>query len=104
MTTLTEFLLARIAEDEARARTMTPVTADWATWGPERMLVECEIKRRVVQEHPNLNAYLDPEHWVCARCQDRYSHDAHRWPCPTLLILALPYGDHPDYDKLWRPA
>jgi hypothetical protein len=25
------------------------------------------------------------------------------WPCDTVLALALPYADHPDYREEWRP-
>lgn len=107
---MTEFLLARIAEDEASARaagglawldgdhpTRSAVIADaagdavvysegiaWepqathiARWHPARVLVECEVKRRLIAEHLE--------------------------PCPTLRLLGLTYCDHEDYLEDWRP-
>lgn len=63
--TLTDFLLARIAEDEAVAREVDPdawgydVTANREAWadgdrvsvGVGRVLAECEAKRRIVELH-----------------------------------------------------
>jgi hypothetical protein len=78
--TLVDFLLARIAEDEALAAPALEMDpAHWCTAGthiePERWLAECEAKRRILEEH---------EH-----------------ACPTTQALALPYADHPDYDQAW---
>lgn len=25
------------------------------------------------------------------------------WPCPTILLLAAIWSDHPDYDAAWTP-
>lgn len=88
---LADFLLARIAEDEAMAR------ADLAlrfvpsleprimgTGGEPtdraRVLAECEAKRRIVE-------------W------DEVQLEEH----PVLRFLALPYADHPDYREEWKP-
>jgi len=103
--TLTEFLLARIAEDEEWVR-----HPDWCRAvaddqacdcdGPARVLAECEAKRRIVERHGGTNwgaAPGDPYPMMCDECQDAL------WPCPTLRLLALPYADHPDYDEEWRP-
>lgn len=90
--TLTEFLLARIAEDEAAAER---VLLDYGGGDLEsleaRVLAECEAKRRIV---------------------DRYSDDA-IWPDyqggyesateDAVRDLAAVYADHPDYDDAWRP-
>lgn len=96
--TLTEFLLARIAEDEA-----------WITgWGGEyldecqecafgqqpdspysraRVLVECEAKRRLILM---LDGMLKHEiGW------DGIEE-------AVMVHLALPYADHPDYQQEWR--
>ena len=84
-TTLTDFLLARIAEDQADAR-------EHATgWWPNlwRAKAECEAKRRIVES---------------------VSHD-YRWNKDhagdlaqmVLDLLALPYADHPDYREEWKP-
>ena len=84
--TLTEFLLARITEDEVEA----PFIHDGDKWSdgcacdfPTRWLAECAAKRRIVEWHQ----------------PDDVCDDA----CHTLRLLALPYADHPDYDESWRP-
>ena len=123
--TLTEFLLARIAEDEAAARDAgerrglpyeSPLYVvddnyrhDQVGIYPERVLAECEAKRRIVGIHE-----LDPIEvysWGttgggCGLCDhscetggDTWGHD----PCETLKALALPYADHPDYRQEWKP-
>ena len=123
--TLTEFLLARVAEDEAVARDAgerrglpyeSPLYVvddnyrhDQVGIYPERVLAECEAKRRIVGIHE-----LDPIEvysWGttgggCGLCDhscetggDTWGHD----PCETLKTLALPYADHPDYRQEWKP-
>lgn len=86
---MTEFLLARIAEDEAVARRAERGREDhpWVVTGmdnavgvdynPARVLAECEAKRWLVwtySDYPNM-----------------------------LSILAAIYSDHPDYDEAWKP-
>ena len=97
--TLTEFLLARYAEDEAAARDALeqgsePEPEPWLAvgWpssehpgpvvlvGPERFLAECEAKRRIIDAAEDLHSR-------------RF----------ILEALALPYANHPDYDEAWRP-
>lgn len=113
--TLTNFLLERIAEDEAVAReviesdehvqrlTDYPLDADWSFWadtdgarpsvsvGSARVLAECEAKRRIVK----------------AAADDSDPHDYwHGWNDAhglALAALALPYADHPDYREEWKP-
>lgn len=144
--TLAEFLLARVAEDEATARAVpapqwTAETArrpgvamglrdkmfevglvrgafidsedpeGWvsdaatcdhaARWDPDRVLAECDAKRRVIELHtdhdvhecvPTMQVWPDldtiPEVPI---------------PCPTLRLLALPYADHPSFEEAWKP-
>jgi hypothetical protein len=59
------------------------------------------------------------EHWLdgwsCSTCAggEDFDEDANgdrEWrrhgkdfPCPTLRLLALPYGDRPGYRDEWRP-
>jgi hypothetical protein len=108
--TLVEFLLARIAEDEDRAKYETPHWADcdhfryFSEGGlpctcmlGNRLLAECEAKRRIIDLHGDAMARdpFDPD--VCAYCNDA-PH-----PCLTLRLLTLPYADHPDYQQEWRP-
>jgi hypothetical protein len=100
--TLTEFLLARIAEDEAVAsrggRHNAPGVFANDNYGcllvdPARVLAECEAKRRVVKLH-SAESGQHP---------DFCGHDLRELPCPTLRLLALVYADHPDYLPEWKP-
>jgi hypothetical protein len=97
--TLTDFLLARIAEDETA---LGGEYGDWKTpsgmedvppqrWdydefhcGPNRWKAECEAKRRIVQEHE----------WAYRSVEEPGLRIA-------LRALALPYAEHPDYRKEW---
>lgn len=102
MSDLTDFLLARIAEDEERARDFEHQAAlaengdygsanrDRERWGwfgvkqlgitPARVLAECEARRRIVglTEHG---------------CGDDYLR--------VQKALALPYVDHPEFRPEW---
>ena len=113
--TLTDFLLARIAEDEAAAHALGDepgrewwhVTNEWlpplnsdaarfaARLHPTRVLAECEAKRRVVGLHSGDEDPSDCPPW--GRSPSGLE------PCSTLRALALPYADHPDYREEWRP-
>jgi hypothetical protein len=77
--TLAEFLLARIAEDEAAIR------AEYAR--PEldarRGLAECEAKRRIVER--------------CIRLSKSPRARDHEVAQDFLTDLAIAYADHPDY-------
>lgn len=114
--TLTEFLLARIAEDESTARagarrtpTTTPPTPPGRlrVGGPgevstdaTRILAECEAKRRVVQlayEATGLDLTVDMERASGARDRSRIALVGDR----ILAALALPYTWHDDYDATW---
>jgi hypothetical protein len=77
--TLTDFLLARITENEAMALS--------AGRNRDRALAECWAQRQVVHLHE------DPGH----PCGEPY-------PCTSLRILALPHTNHHDYNARWRPA
>lgn len=113
--TLPEFLLARIAEDEAGAQTrlisrrmiggkmvevpLTVCSGGWA-FSPARVLAECEAKRRVV------------DLW---RGAGREASMGAEWPVKqffdgrlsvieaAIRALATAYANHPDYRQEWRP-
>jgi len=103
--TLTDFLLARIGEDDNMARQaghgcgyVHEHNAGWVeielpdehncrpsyearfirNMSPQRVLAECDAKRQLIERVGNPN-------WA------------------GFSILALPYADHPDYRDEWRP-
>jgi hypothetical protein len=99
VTTLAEFILARIAEDEA-AVPASHLEDDWSTGYDmdaemmlvrvDRWLAECAAKRRLVELHSRAH-----------HCDDEATGGT-GWvwefeTCPTLRLLALPYASHPDY-------
>lgn len=98
--TLTEFLHARIDEDEPAAaayhRMIDSHGAGMPVYvKPSRVLAECEAKRRIVDAHLNGDAW-------CDHCSGG-EHMGNPNACPTLRLLALPYADHPGYDEKWKP-
>ena len=120
--TLTDFLLARIAEDERDG----PWHMDWCgsvghddsgcdCTGRARVLAECKAKRRIVDEHAPGDGPWEGAPPCCRVCTvDRYEelaagndpecyHEQLPYPCPTLRALAAVYADHPDYQADWRP-
>jgi len=110
--TLTEFLEARIAEDEEVARgavdeqqgghwhepgddmpmfgfsVALPLTfaEHAARHDPARVLAECEAKRRIV-----------------ASVERALRLGTNGLGPSVLRLLALPHADHADYDESWRP-
>ena len=76
--TLTEFLLARLVEDEAVARRIAAVGSCEPAYDPARVLADVEAKRLIVE-------------WDAEQPVDR----------GVLGILASVYRDHPDYDPDW---
>lgn len=92
--TLVEFLLARIAEDEARVEGMSSGADPDFFWGPDRIRAECEAKRAIVQTA--INAYEAAE-----ERGDPFEGGFAAGYTDCLQALALPYADHPDYDREW---
>lgn len=108
MADLVEFLLARIAEDErliergrahsALDRCMTPnriavmpVDGGWElVLDYERVLAECEAKRRIVEQY-EARENGDPDVTEDWRVIQR-----------VVAYLASVYADHPAYDPEWR--
>lgn len=98
MSGLTDFLLARIAEDEAAAQDCK----EWSDcfscptherFDTRRVLAECEAKRRIVERHMaygryNVDIFRDG---YTAALED------------VLRALSLPYADHPNYREEWKP-
>jgi hypothetical protein len=100
--TITEFLLARIAEDETEARAMLREyerggDASSRRW--RRVLAECEAKRRIVGFAQSADE------------ADRYAAEViggvdgaavDTDGAGILRALASVYADHPDFDPAWR--
>jgi inosine/xanthosine triphosphate pyrophosphatase family protein len=82
---ITEFLEARIADDEGLATEALP--GEPSVWGargwydPARVLAECAAKRAIIE--------------LTANC-DGYTQEAMR------RTLAAAYSDHPDYRQEWE--
>lgn len=93
MITLTDFLLARIAEDEEGIYYMVHC-GDHSWWGADRMLAESEAKRRIVERCAEVmgasdpRASLDEDGWVSLMWEHMYD-------------LASVYADHSDYRQEW---
>ncbi len=130
MTDLSEFLLARIAEDEALCREeIADGYGGWqheSGWSSGRVLAECEVKRRIVESqsgsftwreefsalspyvrrgwHGSAEASFDGERWESMddpEFIERYMEPSP--PSQVLRLLALPYADHLAYREEWRP-
>jgi hypothetical protein len=118
--TLADFLLARVAEDEASAdelhwdacehhygREIGGFPCD--CWYPERVRRECDAKRRIVELHAPVEVYRGRPLvcTVCVQVDDGGDYvigaPGDVWPCTTLRALASVFADHPDYREEWRP-
>ncbi len=119
MADLADFLLARIAEDEAVARTAadTEGASRWATLppgetpdidanmgtlphitrhDPARVLAECEAKRAIIAAYRE-GLWVDPGNRQ--ECAAAVSAE----PAASMMrALAAVYADHPDYRDEWR--
>ncbi|MER5913610.1 DUF6221 family protein [Streptomyces sp. NPDC001982] len=79
----------------------TVIAQHVALHDPVRVLREVEAKRRVLNRHTLSPAEGDPERPWDDR--DDCQFDGDLWPCNDLLDLALPYQDHPDFPKRFKP-
>jgi hypothetical protein len=125
MSTLKEFVLERILEDETaaqRAIDAYPRSYRWSISGsaggapryahedPWRVLSGCVAKRLIVRAHsvasPTLGvvgrAGTRPPQ-CCPTCGEGDDQIQSNGPCYTLRVLALHWVDHPDYRNEWRP-
>lgn len=111
--TITEFLEARIAEDEAIARDRPnsaqihysgcyyynySLDAGWECdcdedgAGTRRLLAECAAKRAIINNSADAQpGYMDDPHW-------NGFNDCHE---SALYSLAAVYASHPAYDPRW---
>jgi hypothetical protein len=99
---LTEFLLARYAEDEEWAKTAGDAylrqhgLAAWLSEPPtpglfSRVLADLEAKRQIVAMWQKANANREGTSDIESVLDD------------VLRLLATPYADHPDYREEWKP-
>jgi hypothetical protein len=120
--TLTEFLLARLDEDEEIARECVRLGVDvgdlsgwveisgkgtdatealFSRFSPARVLADCEAKRRIVERATAAEEALrqpgldDSAYFIRLSCRDSWRL--------AVADLALSYADHPDYRQEWRP-
>lgn len=117
--TITEFLLARISEDEDAAQRgrSHPDPSIFArdNYGylwvqPARVLAECEAKRRIVAQYDELRshvvAFRSPRWADAMNERDRQelgkSEARHRVAEDMVRALASVHADHPDFDPAWR--
>jgi len=117
--TLTEFLLARLAEDEAVAResyeAVPPAfgaygrlmldAIDYLIVDPARVLAECETKRRIVAWCSERDrVYIGTLATDIPREKDFVPGAlVHQTDAIMLRFLALPYADHEHFQEEWRP-
>ena len=128
--TLTDFLLARIAEDEAVARQSDPHhnddIDDWdaqtdaeARWDRQphgqrcgwRLgegisdTCECDYPARVLAECEAKRRIVALHRQAEIDCNETWREEYEGSLSSlyeTMQALALPYADHPDYDQSWR--
>jgi len=104
--TITEFLEARIAEDEYDAnRELLWGTTQTLTRMKARIIDECAAKRAIIGDHELVaKMYLKD---YCSTCADWENSELGEgppgveYPCPTVKALAAVYADHEDYDSGW---
>lgn len=122
--TITEFLTARLNEDESVARYLLGGKTEpaevhdtsphsgvvYGMWiydddhshdtlavDPARVLAEVEAKRRIIDlEH------RDSGVGTCSTCYAGPDWPS-GWPCDTIKSVAAVYANHPDYQQEWAP-
>jgi hypothetical protein len=72
-----------------------------ANWDPERVLAECEVKRRLIDPQIRTARVMDEvvrddelEYAIARTAAESFNF--------TAKLMALPYDDHPDYREEWR--
>jgi len=123
MATISDFILARVGEEEALAHSALDHLGpelNWETqsvgehvghWNPWRVESACLVRRLLVKAHRNAGPAVvrraGQEHVLysatCATC-GRSTEQPAPWPCYTLRVLALDWANHPDYQPEWRPV
>jgi hypothetical protein len=105
---LSEFVLARIAEDKRAATDATaePGAADRGRWhDPAHVLADCSARLRLVQVCREMGPDMA---FLGARPRGMADfflspRNQHQLAALTLALLAVPYAGHHDYRPGWRP-
>jgi hypothetical protein len=102
--TLSDFLLARYAEDVREIEEGVRLKLAGRRWGKTlltRRRLDVEGKRKIVELHGQEMSWMDSPTGtprpICMLC----GTDDVTYPCRTLRALALPFVDHPDYRQEW---
>lgn len=107
---LTEFLLARIEEDEEIARDAgtassgalavallpEPTRLHVMTWAPNRVLAECEVRRQIVKD------FMDYASEYRKAPSDFAAGRRHAALLAVTRLVSV-YATHPDYLPEWTP-
>ena len=124
--TITEFLLARIADDEAEARAAGAWLAApdahgddmvWTNTEPPQPLLArkdaSQIFGHIARHNPaRVLRECEAKRWIVARARsaaradqsgDGYAAGHRNAACSDVQELAAVYADHPDYRPEWRP-
>ena len=98
VTTIVEFLLARIAEDEEDVESSKVDDTEWympSAWTRKRWRAECEAKRRIVERYrhsqESFRQYPNSGNGMSVMVMDE-----------VLKILAQPYANYADFREEWR--
>jgi hypothetical protein len=77
----------------------------FARHDPARVRADVAAKRTILELHEPYGDKLRMARGEISACGTCGSVDDSpvEWPCDTVLALALPYADHPDYREEWRP-
>ncbi len=102
--TITEFLEARITEDEAEAKWVEAEgdNGSSAVQHPARILAECAAKRAIV----SMGRWaVFSGHTAGDNCglSDQDTHNAAMVGLEVLAVVAAVYSSHPDYRQEWAP-
>lgn len=102
MRDLIDFLNARFAQDEEIAHALEHLDPE----GAARLLREVEAKRRILEEHPITDHVVgyggSTGDFGCITCHDWDGVTRGEGYCITVLALAVPWSDHPEYREEWR--
>jgi hypothetical protein len=90
--TLTEFLEARIAEDEAEADYLLGREDDEANAYGKHFLAECAAKRAIIAGRKRIDRSANDDEWSMGYSDANYE---------ATHALAAVYADHPDYRREW---